>query len=77
MQQTQMCFCRSARVHRKTCPFYHPRPKVKATPRFCEPRDCSGCRDKSGPSHDGSVRCKSGSIASGGKNAHCSCDTCY
>lgn len=29
------------------------------------------------PSHNGSVSCQSGSIASGGKNAHCTCDTCF
>ncbi len=30
-----------------------------------------------GPSHDGSVRCESGSIASGGDRAHCTCDVCF
>ena len=30
-----------------------------------------------GPSHDGKERCESGSIASGGKNSHCACDTCF
>ncbi len=30
-----------------------------------------------GPWHDGSKRCESGSIASGGKIAHCTCDTCF
>jgi hypothetical protein len=29
------------------------------------------------PSHNGSARCQSGSIASGGKNAHCTCDVCF
>lgn len=29
------------------------------------------------PSHDGSPRCQSGSIASGGDYAHCSCGTCF
>jgi hypothetical protein len=29
------------------------------------------------PSHNGSPRCQSGSIASGGKNAHCSCGVCF
>jgi hypothetical protein len=29
------------------------------------------------PSHKGSPRCESGSIASGGKNAHCTCDVCF
>ena len=40
--------------------------------------ECSTCkRNGPGPSHEGSPHCKSGSIASGGKKAHCSCDTCY
>ena len=30
-----------------------------------------------GPSHNGSTMCKSGSIASGGKNSHCTCDMCF
>lgn len=30
-----------------------------------------------GPSHDGSKFCESGSIASGGSKAHCSCDWCF
>lgn len=30
-----------------------------------------------GPSHLGSSACRSGSIASGGRNAHCPCDTCF
>lgn len=30
-----------------------------------------------GPSHLGSSHCLSGSLASGGKNAHCTCDTCF
>lgn len=30
-----------------------------------------------GPSHDGSRYCHSGSIASGGRRAHCTCDTCW
>jgi len=29
------------------------------------------------PHHDGSARCESGSIASGGTHAHCTCDTCF
>lgn len=29
------------------------------------------------PSHLGSTRCQSGSLASGGTNAHCTCDTCF
>lgn len=30
-----------------------------------------------GPSHYGSESCESGSLASGGKYAHCTCDTCF
>lgn len=30
-----------------------------------------------GPSHDGRSTCRSGSIASGGKNAHCTCGACF
>jgi hypothetical protein len=30
-----------------------------------------------GPSHNGSARCRSGSIASGGSRAHCSCSVCW
>jgi hypothetical protein len=29
------------------------------------------------PRHEGSVHCRSGSIASGGTHAHCTCDTCF
>lgn len=37
---------------------------------------CSQC--ESGPVwHNGSKVCKSGSIASGGSRAHCTCDYCY
>lgn len=30
-----------------------------------------------GPSKNGSARCKSGSIASGGTSAYCTCDSCF
>ena len=30
-----------------------------------------------GPSHNGSSLCRSGSIASGGNRAHCTCDACF
>lgn len=43
-----------------------------------------GCRtcaivkiDGWGPSHFGSSGCRSGSLASGGRNAHCTCDGCF
>lgn len=40
---------------------------------------CSICAmpDTMKPSHNGSKNCKSGSIASGGKRAHCTCDICF
>ena len=42
---------------------------------------CSGCAPHMAgglaPSHRGSSRCESGSLASGGTTAHCSCDTCF
>ena len=41
---------------------------------------CEGCeRKRQGmyPSHNGSAMCKSGSIASGGNKAHCTCDVCF
>ena len=53
---------------------------------LCDPDEldaaepCSRCLeigDGFGPSHSGSPNCKSGSIASGGKQAHCACDTCF
>ena len=30
-----------------------------------------------GPTHKGSAHCQSGSIASGGTKAHCSCEECF
>jgi len=33
--------------------------------------------DRHAPSRDGSDRCASGSIASGGRRSYCTCDTCY
>ena len=45
-----------------------------------EAADCPTCTTYKGrmaPSHDGSPNCESGSIASGVKNAHCTCDTCF
>ncbi len=47
------------------------------------PEDCPTCklireRDNGfGPTHRGSKNCESGSLASGGEHAHCSCDTCF
>ncbi len=46
-----------------------------------EEKDCKECRalliEGFGPSHSGSARCQSGSLASGGHRAHCTCDTCF
>jgi len=45
--------------------------------------DCQTCQDIHekhkgfGPTHDGSKSCLSGSIASGGKRSHCTCDWCF
>jgi hypothetical protein len=39
--------------------------------------DCSGCPPRGGPTHNGSARCQSYSIASGGHRSHCSCDVCF
>lgn len=40
--------------------------------------DCQTCTIEGfRPSHWGSIRCESGSLASGGKNAHCTCNTCF
>lgn len=55
---------------------YYPRSTCR-----CEPH-CDTCEDIEemggfGPSHNGSPRCESGSIASGGTRAHCTCDTCF
>lgn len=46
-----------------------------------EKRTCKACAEYSasgfGPRHEGSTGCKSGSLASGGNVAHCTCDTCF
>jgi len=48
-------------------------------PLSIAPKVCRICADPRSfkPSHDGSKRCESGSIASGGNRSHCSCDTCF
>lgn len=38
---------------------------------------CEQCLDLAGPTHEGSSFCQSGSIASGGHRAHCTCDGCF
>jgi hypothetical protein len=42
-------------------------------------KTCETVREEGGfgPSHNGSPLCRSGSIASGGTRAHCTCDTCF
>lgn len=42
-------------------------------------KPCATCDspEEMKPSHDGSPNCESGSIASGGTRAHCTCDTCF
>jgi hypothetical protein len=43
----------------------------------CDSQESGGSPFRTGPSHDGSEFCESGSIASGGQRAHCRCDECY
>ncbi len=62
-------------------PVIEPTPEPAPKPRLKYP-DCPSCvnyaaSDGYGPSHEGSIRCESKSIASGGSRAHCSCDTCW
>ena len=41
-------------------------------------KECEGCKEQGMfPSHNGSAMCQSGSIASGGHKAHCTCDVCF
>lgn len=40
-------------------------------------RACVECAKGVIVSHSGSKLCRSGSIASGGKRAHCTCDACF
>ena len=55
-----------------------PEPEVDRTPHRDFPQgDCPECRAGSPVSHNGSAGCRSGSIASGGSKAHCTCDTCF
>ena len=53
---------------------------VDSPPAFrnLAPGQCQSCDTRNGgPSHFGSPRCQSGSLASGGNRSHCSCDGCY
>lgn len=45
-------------------------------------QNCQTCKEirhnhNFGPTHFGSRRCESGSLASGGNIAHCTCDVCF
>lgn len=55
--------------------------KEQVTPQvvtvICGIDGCTVERVPGLPSHEGARMCKSGSIASGGARAHCSCDYCY
>ena len=50
---------------------------VEAVDAACPTCDEIEQRGGFGPSHDGSPRCASGSIAAGGTHAHCACDVCF
>jgi hypothetical protein len=39
--------------------------------------ECKSCQAGDITSHEGSMYCESGSIASGGTNSHCTCDWCF
>lgn len=48
--------------------------------RIANTDECSLCVSIGkgiGPSHMGSSRCESGSLASGGIRSHCTCDSCF
>ena len=40
-------------------------------------RPCPSCKEGTPVPHNGSRYCESGSIASGGNKAHCTCDVCF
>jgi hypothetical protein len=55
-----------------------------AEPEVKKPKVKKGCQEpgcnysaQGGPGHFGAKLCKSGSLASGGSRAHCSCDYCF
>lgn len=49
--------------------------------RALDVANCAFCKEyppgSFAPPHMGSPYCRSGSLASGGVNAHCTCDTCF
>lgn len=50
---------------------------VMVAEKTCGIDGCTVTRVPGLPRHEGSRVCKSGSIASGGTRAHCTCDACY
>ena len=56
---------------------------TRATPRDCavaagaRALGCATCDAGTPVSHFGFVHCRSGSLASGGRTAHCTCDGCF
>ena len=82
-------FCRRVLCWRCLCPGWwgaqgHPAVREREIdPPLRKNPDCALCREIRekhhgfGPSHDGSRNCQSGSLASGGQRAHCTCDVCF
>lgn len=52
---------------------------VAGTPVPAKPcKECERYKEMGfGPSHNGSVLCRSGSLKSGGTTAHCTCNSCF
>ena len=65
--------CTSIECHETGCSF--PDCLDKESREIYE--NCTSCQARFGPSHNGSRNCESGSIESGGKRSHCTCDTCF
>ena len=62
----------------RVTPGIEPFTSRQAAENFMSELSCKTCaRGEFGPTHNGSTRCKSGSIASGGNKKHCSCDVCF
>jgi hypothetical protein len=52
----------------------------RPVPMDIEAKPCGVCvqfKGRLAPSHSGSRFCRCGSIASGGRKAHCACDICF
>ena len=54
-------------------------PKPRPDPRHPDCQHPVCLTGEFGPSHDGSLHCRNSwkSIASGGQQAHCTCDACF